>query len=128
MSRKWYLVLAVAVCLPAGWWIIQRQHRGALNAVPPTEGISQALAVERKRAISSLRYDLTLVVPGRLEDPIQGRETIRLQLAYATPLVIDFAQPQHAVTSVKANGRDVPVTSEYGHRSFPGAVGRARTP
>ena len=125
MSRQWYLVLAVALCLSAASWIVQRQRPGVVNTVPPTEGISQALANERKRAISSLRYDLTLVIPGRLQDPVQGRETIRFQLAYAMPLVLDFAQPQQAVASMTANGLDVPVTSEYGHLVLPaGALRR----
>jgi aminopeptidase N len=114
MSRKWYLVLALVLCLPFAWWIAQHQRLTAVN-VTPTEGISQELAAARKRTITALAYDLTLSIPEKLQDPILGRETIRLRLAAHADILLDFAQPAASVSSITANGRGVPVRSEHGH-------------
>ena len=56
MSRKWYLVLGLLLCLPIAWWVMQHQNTEVVN-VTPTEGISHELAAARKRTISALAYD-----------------------------------------------------------------------
>ena len=115
MSRKWYLLLAFVLGLPAAWWVTQRPGPGILTVTPPAEGISRALATERAGAISSARYALKLSIPDRVQDPVKGSVTIRLHLADRAPVVLDFAQPASAVSSIAANGRPVPVRSEHGH-------------
>ncbi|MSO56916.1 MAG: aminopeptidase [Acidobacteria bacterium] len=112
MSRKWYLLFACGLCLPAAWWVAQRM---SVRILPVTEGISRTLATARADGISSVRYALELSIPERTQDPIAGAVTIRLNLAYTTPVVLDFAQPATAVSSVAVNGRPVPVRSEHGH-------------
>src|SRR6202163_249712 len=93
MSRRWYLVLGVVVCLALIGWF-QRLHRVRLAPLLPTDGISQALARDRAQKISALRYELSLDIPEHKQNPIRGRETIRFELADpSNPLLLDFAQP-----------------------------------
>ena len=119
MSRKWYLLVAVALCLPAAWWVAQRLGSRILTVTPPTEGISRTLASERAANIRSVRYALTLAIPPRVQDPIKGSLTIRLQLLDRMPLILDFAQPASHVSSIAANGQPQPVRSEQGHLVIP---------
>ncbi|MCM3881031.1 MAG: hypothetical protein ND807_13055, partial [Vicinamibacterales bacterium] len=124
MSRKWYLVLAVALCLSSTWWMVQRRRDSAI-VMTPTAGVSQQLAAARKLAIGELAYDLTLSVPERLQDPIRGQVRIKLRLLQPTDLVLDFAQPATSVTSLLANGNSQPVRSENDHLVIPGnSLGR----
>jgi aminopeptidase N len=115
MSRKWYLLIAVVLCLPAAWWVAQRLGSTILTVTPPTDGISRTLASERAANIRSVRYALTLAIPPRVQDPIAGSLAIRLQLLDRMPLVLDFAQPVSHVSSVAANGHAQPIRSERGH-------------
>ena len=115
MSRKWYLLIVVALCLPAAWWGTQRLGSRILPVTPPTEGISRTLASERAANIRSVRYALTLAIPARVQDPIKGSLTIRLQLLRRMPVILDFAQPASHVSSIVANGQPQPVRSEQGH-------------
>jgi aminopeptidase N len=118
MSRKWYLVLAAVLCVPLFWWTLQRQRFTVVN-VTPTEGISQDLAAARKRSINAVAYDLALSIPEKLQDPVRGHETMRLRLAERAPVVLDFTQPAGSVTSLKANGHEIPVRWEHGHLVIP---------
>jgi aminopeptidase N len=115
MSRKWYLLMAVVLCLPAAWWVAQRLGSRILTVTPPTEGISRTLASERAANIRSVRYALSLAIPSRVQDPIMGTLAIRLQLLDRMPVILDFAQPVSHVSSVSANGHPQPVRSEQGH-------------
>jgi len=118
MLRKWFLVLVVIVCLAAVWFV--RLRRSEIHAVSATDGISQALAVDRAKKISALRYDLTLSVPERKQEPVRGRVIVRFDLADRTnPLQLDFAQPADRVSSIKAGGAIVPIDSQHGHLVVP---------
>ena len=90
--------------------------------MPPTDGISLALAGERAKNISALQYDLSLSIPDRKDYPIRGRASIAFQLADPSPpLLLDFAQPADRVSSLTAGGRPVPVESSHGHLVIPPA-------
>ena len=115
MSRTSYLLVAFVLCLPAAWWVARRMDSRILPVTPPAEGISRALAAERVGSISSVRYALRLSIPDRVQDPVKGVVTIQLRLADRAPVILDFAQPASAVSSVTANGRAVPIRSEQGH-------------
>ena len=65
MSRKWIVVAAVALCVPAAWWLAQRMGSRIVTVTPPTEGISRTLASERAANISSVRYALSLSIPSK---------------------------------------------------------------
>ncbi|MEO5739173.1 MAG: aminopeptidase, partial [Vicinamibacterales bacterium] len=110
---------AVALCMPAAWWLAQRMGSRIVTASPPTEGISHTLASERAANISSVRYALSLSVPSKKEEPVRGIATVRLVLAGRAPLIFDFAQPSEKVSSIRANGQAVAIHAEHGHLIVP---------
>ena len=120
MSRKW-MVLAVALCVAAGWWLAQRMSSRIVPVTPPVEGISQTLASERAANISAVRYALALNIPSDAGAPVRGTVSVRLRLARRAPLIFDFAQPADHVSSVRANGQRVAIRSENGHLVVPAA-------
>jgi aminopeptidase N len=113
------LAVATIVCVAFGWWMFQRRHSRILPVTTPTPGISQTLAEQRARDISSLRYDLTLTIPEKRQESVTGREAIRFRLARVGPVLLDFAQPQDRVSSVLVNGVAITVRSEHGHLAIP---------
>ena len=119
MSRKWIVVAAVALSVPAAWWIAQRMGSRIVTVTPPTEGISQTLASERAANVSSVRYALSLSIPSTKNEPVRGTVSVRLVLAGQAPLIFDFAQPADKVSSIRANGQTVAVRSEQGHLVVP---------
>jgi aminopeptidase N len=119
MSRKWYLFVAVTLCLAGAWWVVQKMGSNILPVTSPTEGISRTLATQRAANITSVRYSLTLHIPERVQDPVTGSVTILLQLARRSPVVLDFAQPAGHVSALTANGHALPVRSEHGHLIIP---------
>jgi len=119
MSRKWIVVAAVALCVPAAWWLAQRMGSRIVTVTPPTEGISQTLASERAANISSVRYALSLSIPIERDKPVRGTVAIRLVLSDRAPLIVDFAQPAEKLSSIRANGQAVALRSEHGHLIVP---------
>ena len=119
MSRKWIVVAAVALCVPAAWWLAQRMGSRIVTVTPPTEGISRALASERAANISSVRYTLSLSIPPARNEPLRGTAAIRLVLADRAPLIFDFAQPAANVSSIRANGQTADFRAEHGHLVVP---------
>jgi aminopeptidase N len=119
MSRKWIVVAAVALCVPAAWWLAQRMGPRIVTVTPPSEGISRTLASERAANISSVRYTLTLNIPSKKDERIRGTMSVRLALADQAPLIFDFAQPAESIASIRANGQAVPVRAERGHLIVP---------
>lgn len=112
------------MCLLVVGWLARERHRSLLT-VPPTDGVSQALAADRAQNLSALRYQLALSIPARKQDPIRGRETLQFELADASrPLLLDFAQPADRiiVSSLSVGGRAVPVESVHGHLVIPAAA------
>jgi aminopeptidase N len=88
--------------------------------VPPSPGISHALALERARRVSGVRYELTLTVPEQKNEPIKGRETIYFALSDATsPVVVDFSQAADHVLALSVGGKPVPIESVRGHLVIP---------
>ncbi|HUP41283.1 MAG TPA: M1 family aminopeptidase [Vicinamibacterales bacterium] len=119
MSRKWIVVVAVVLCLPAVWWLAHRMGSRIVPVTPPTEGISQTLAAERAANVSSVRYALSLNIPAKRNERVRGSVTLRLVLADQLPLIFDFAQPAEQVSSLRANGQPVDIRSEHGHLVVP---------
>jgi aminopeptidase N len=116
------IVAAVALAVPAAWWLTQRMGSRIVTVAPPTEGISQTLASERAANISSVRYALSLSIPSTKEEPVRGTTSVRLVLADRAPLIFDFDQPAAKVSSILANGRAVAIRSDHGHLVVPGEV------
>src|SRR5437870_1004900 len=94
-------VAAIAAIAAGGVWLLT--HRPAPPL--PAAGVPLALAEDRARRITDLRYDLSLSVPPSRTDPIQGRLIASFTLADATqPLAFDFAQPVDHLVRTLANG------------------------
>ena len=119
MSKKWIIVAAVALCVPAVLWLTQRMGSRIVTVSPPTDGISRALASERAGNISSVRYTLSLSIPSKQDEPVRGTVGIRFVLADRSRVVIDFAQPPDRVSSVRANGTAIAIRAEHGHLIVP---------
>jgi aminopeptidase N len=103
------LVWLLLVVLPAPAKVRQT------GAPLPGPGISEELARDRAAAISSLRYDLSFILPEKRSDPVQGAETIRFVLSTARPVILDFDQPSNRILSLTVNGKAQGVTLENGH-------------
>ncbi len=83
-------------------------------------GISEALATERERRITALRYDLAFDIPDTAVAPISASATLRFDLADAAqPLVLDFAPAATHTRAVRANGADARWSAERGHLVLP---------
>ena len=92
---------------------------------PPDRGVSEALARERARAISGLRYDLALTIPADPAQPVRGRVVIRFRLAAPRVVELDFAAPPERVGAVTAGGAPVAYTAINGHLLIPAPATRA---
>ena len=119
MSRKWIVVAAVALCVPAALWLVQRMGSRIVTVTPPTEGVSRTLASERAANISSVRYTVFLRIPSRKAEPVRGSVMVRLVVADRAALIFDFSQPADHIASIKANDQPIPVRSEAGHLIIP---------
>ena len=118
MSRKGYLIAALAAGVAAVWWITHRTDSRIVSVVTPA-GVSRELAGARSSKISSVRYALRLMLPSRTTEPISGSVAIRFRLSEPSPVVLDFTQPAGHVSSVSAEGRAIPFRMEHGHLIVP---------
>ncbi|MGE5814770.1 MAG: M1 family metallopeptidase, partial [Acidobacteriota bacterium] len=91
----------------------------------PEAGISLALAHERSRAISNVRYELGFEIPSERATPIRGRERMQFTLAYASPVTLDFAVPDDHLLSITVAGTPVYAPQVNGHIVVPREVLRA---
>lgn len=95
------------------------------GAEPPGRGLSEALARERASIIGSLSYELVFVVPEAPDEPIQGRAILRFVLEAPHRVVIDFAEADERVRSVRGGGVELPVAFGEGHLTIPAHATRA---
>jgi aminopeptidase N len=73
------------------------------TAGDPGPGISSALAEERVRRISDLRYDLHVAIPAERSVPVTGKVTISFTLKDASrPLALDFSKPARVTGGASA--------------------------
>ncbi len=78
----------------------------------PGPGVPLALAEERARRISDLRYDLRVAIPADRSAPVTGAVTIAFTLQDASrPLALDFTRPAR-LTGAR-HGADVVVTDDH---------------
>jgi aminopeptidase N len=91
----------------------------------PEAGVPLALAEERARTISDLRYELSFDIPADKTTPIRGRERVRFTLSAPSTVALDFAAPPDHLLSVAAAGRRVDVIPVNGHILLPPDATRA---
>jgi aminopeptidase N len=114
--RVW--VLAIALALVGGWQRVKPD---------PESGVSEALAHQRGKRISNLRYDLSFTIPAAKQQPLAGRAVISFTLAdVSAPLVIDF-RPDRAglLRSVEIDDSRIDVRQVNGHVIVPQTALRA---
>lgn len=91
--------------------------RGGLDLTP---GVSWDLAQHRAATIADIHYDLTLRIPGALDERIVGAESITLSLNDTTlPLVLDFRGQPEDVRTVHSRGTELPFEIRDGHIVIP---------
>jgi aminopeptidase N len=107
-------MLRAIVCVVIGLLSMAAAQRSVTRAPAPASGVPLALAEERARRVSDLRYDLHFAVPGDMSSPVTGNATIRFSLSDATrPLALDFAGAAPARAQV--NGRDARLAAASEH-------------
>ncbi len=85
--------------------------------------MSWELAQERAGRVSRLTYDISWYIPGDLNQPVQGHETISFNLSDArSGLLLDFQQPRENVFDFKANGQPAKWRYSPDHIGLPADV------
>ena len=83
-------------------------------------GVSWELAQHRKQTISNIRYEIELDIPGDMNKPIHGSETIRFQLSKTDQdVVLDFRQPSNYIKNVMMRGEAIDYQAESEHIVIP---------
>lgn len=83
-------------------------------------GVSWELAQHRKQTISNIRYEIELDIPGDVNKPIHGSETIRFQLSKTDQdVVLDFRQPSNYIRNVMMQGEAIDYQSASEHIVIP---------
>jgi aminopeptidase N len=112
--RKLLWIVPIAIAVVAVVWLIPR------DPPAPPAGVPLALAEARAARVSDLRYEATFKIPGRRDEPVQGRVEVTFELADPTqPLALDFAQPTDHLKKVTANAHDLPARVQNGHVVIP---------
>jgi aminopeptidase N len=82
----------------------------------PAPGVPRTLAEARRRAVASLRYELSFTVPADRTARVTGRNVVHVQLGDAgAPLSLDFDAPPTSVTALSVNGTVRPPVVANGH-------------
>jgi aminopeptidase N len=75
----------------------------------PAPGVPRALAEQRARTITDLRYDIRFDIPATRDSTVTGEVTAHFTLADTdAPLVLDFRAPPAHVLGVRLDGDSVP--------------------
>ncbi len=83
-------------------------------------GVSWELAQHRKQTISNIRYEIELDIPGDMNKPIHGSETIRFQLSKTDQdVVLDFRQPSNYIKNVTMQGEAINYQTKSEHIVIP---------
>ncbi|ALW87194.1 aminopeptidase [Hymenobacter sedentarius] len=93
------------------------------RALPPVEkGVSEALAVARKKNISGVAYDLNLTIPAQKTEPIAAVESVSFNLRdNSDPVQLDFKAPTEYLHSLTVNGQPVAIDHRNEHLVLPTA-------
>ena len=119
MRRVVPVLLTIVVgALAAALWILLRPAPAA-----PVPGIAATLADERASRISDLRYEVTLRVPAKREDPISAHLRATFALADTDwAITFDFAQPVEKLLAMHANRNIIEPKIEAEHIVIPSSA------
>lgn len=88
----------------------------ALTTPSVETGVSQTLAIDRKKAISQLAYGLKFDIPAQKSQPIPASVTISFQWSSSgVPLQLDFKEEPAHLQNVSVNGQVIPIVFEHEH-------------
>src|SRR5437870_3364577 len=98
--------------------------QGSAAPAVPEPGVSAALAQQRARRISDLRYNLSFSIPSDRNAPIAGRAAISFRLTDTSdPLIIDFNPNRpSAIHVIESNGRAIDARHVNEHLVVPAAA------
>nr|WP_081867588.1 M1 family aminopeptidase [Hymenobacter sp. IS2118] len=92
-------------------------------ALPVTTGVSEALAVARKKNISRVAYDLSLTIPAQKTESIAVVEQVAFTLRdHQQPVQLDFKAPSQNLQSLTVNGQAVAIDHRNEHLVLPAAA------
>ncbi|HEX8506998.1 MAG TPA: M1 family aminopeptidase [Hymenobacter sp.] len=96
----------------------------ARRPLPPVEkGVSEALAIARKKNISRVAYDLSLSIPHERAEPIAVVESVSFNLRdNLDPVQLDFKAPTANLHSLSVNGHSVAIDHRNEHLVLPAAA------
>jgi aminopeptidase N len=84
------------------------------------KGVSQELAVFRKKQITNVLYALSFVIPNKKDQNIESNLILSLSISdLSNPLYLDFNEKSQNIKSVKVNGKSIPILHEKEHVIIP---------
>jgi len=79
-------------------------------------GVSEQLAIFRKKQISDVRYDLGFEIPQQKQQEINSNLTLNLTISdLHEPLYLDFKEKTSNIKSIEVNGKNTGIVHEKGH-------------
>ncbi|SFQ37169.1 M1 family metallopeptidase [Hymenobacter arizonensis] len=94
-----------------------------IGGPPVTTGVSEELAIARKKNISRIAYDLNLTIPAQRTEPITVVEAVAFNLRDAQePVQLDFKAPTANLQSLTVNGQPVPFDHRNEHLVLPAST------
>ena len=79
-------------------------------------GVSEQLAIFRKKQVSDVRYDLRFEIPGQKTENIKSDLKLYLTLSdLSQPLYLDFKEKTSNIKSIQVNEKSIAIVHEKGH-------------
>ncbi|MCC9062829.1 M1 family aminopeptidase [Flavobacterium piscisymbiosum] len=79
-------------------------------------GVSEQLAIFRKKQVSDVRYDLGFEIPGQKTENIKSDLKLYLTLSdLSQPLYLDFKEKTSNIKSIQVNEKSIAIVHEKGH-------------
>ncbi len=79
-------------------------------------GVSLELAIERRSAISHLKYDLLFDIPASSSESIQAKVELKFDFSNTSEaLLLDYSAPAENIKKIRVNDQPVPIVYENEH-------------
>nr|WP_315220043.1 M1 family aminopeptidase [uncultured Flavobacterium sp.] len=84
------------------------------------KGVSQELAIFRKKQLTNVVYALSFVIPNKKDEEIASNLVLNLSVSdLSNPLYLDFNEEYQNIKSVKVNGKNSTIVHEKEHIIIP---------
>lgn len=85
------------------------------------DGVSEALAIARKKQTGKVKYNLSITLPGEQAEPIHAKLNLQVELLdTSSPLILDFSPDNDTPVSLIIDEDTVPVIRKNQHIVIPG--------